>query len=145
MTPGWHGALWIAVVLSFLHPVNALPAGIYSWKDADGVVHFSDREPDNGGARQVEPAVPVLVPMNENLEAAEAITETVRLPEPANGGRSSSGAERQKKKRRCDKYRRQLDNIQSQLRAGYSNAQGNRLRERRRSLSRKLSRECILG
>lgn len=145
MTPGWPGALWMAVALSLLYPVNAMPAGIYTWKDADGVVHFSDREPQQGSARQVEPAAPVLVPMNDNLEAAEAITETVELPEPANGRKSSAGSERQDQKRRCDKYRRQLDNIQSQLRAGYSSARGNRLRERRRSLNGKLSRECILG
>lgn len=145
MTPGWPGALGIAVALSLLYSANAVSAGIYTWEDGDGVVHFSDREPPQGSVRQVVPAAPVLVPMNENLEAAEAITETVGLPEPPNGGRSSASSERQEQKRRCNRYRRQLDNIQSQLRAGYSGARGNRLRERRRSLSGKLSRECILG
>ena len=145
MKPGWPEALRIAVALSLFHPVNAIPSDIYTWKDADGVVHFSDREPHMGGARQVKPAAPVLVPMNNNLEAAEAITEMVVVPEPSGGGRSSADSERQEQKRRCDKYRKQLDTIQSQLRAGYSNARGNRLRERRRSINQKLSRECILG
>ena len=83
--------------------------------------------------------------MSDNLEAAEAITETVSTPEPVEEeGRSPDPAELAQE-RRCDKYRQQLDKVQSQLRAGYSNARGNRLRERRRSLNRKLGRECILG
>lgn len=145
MMPGWPSALRIAVALSLLCSTNTGSAGIYTWKDANGVVHFSDREPEKVDARQVRPAVPVLVPMNENLDAANAITETIGLPEPAERDRSSGSSERQKQKRRCEKYRQQLENIQSQLRAGYSGARGNRLRKQRRSLNGRLSRECILG
>ena len=53
--------------------------------------------------------------------------------------------ERERKNARCKEYREKLDRIQKQLRAGYSNDQGNRLRRQRREVSQKLSRECLLG
>ena len=40
-----------------------------------------------------------------------------------------------------DRIRSQIDNINSQMRAGYSASQGTRLRERRRDLEQQL-REC---
>ncbi len=53
--------------------------------------------------------------------------------------------ERQKKQaQQCEKYRKQLDRIQGQLRAGYSNDRGNGLRQKRRKLSQLYSRECVL-
>ena len=45
----------------------------------------------------------------------------------------------------CRKLEQRLERIQAQLRDGYENDRGNRLREQRRELSRQHSRECILG
>ncbi|SFM77646.1 hypothetical protein [Marinobacter zhejiangensis] len=46
---------------------------------------------------------------------------------------------------RCDSYNEQLDDIQAELRSGYSVSRGNHLRSLRREVSEKYSRECILG
>lgn len=145
MKPGWLWILPTAVACLPVYSPYALPAGVYTWRDDNGVVHFSDRAPQQVDAQKVVPATPVLVPMKNNLGAAEAIAESLATPvasdEPTSGNRRKNDDQAQ----RCQRYRQQLETIQSQLRAGYTNAQGNRLRERRRSLSRKLGRECVLG
>jgi hypothetical protein len=121
-----------------------MPADIYRWRDASGVVHFSDREPLQGEVRRVEPVAPVLVPMNSNLEAAEAVTDSVGTTPSGDDDSRSADRRKEAHARRCERYRHQLDSVQSQLRAGYTNARGNRLREKRRTLNGKLGRECIL-
>ncbi|PCI47955.1 MAG: hypothetical protein COB51_05425 [Moraxellaceae bacterium] len=47
-----------------------------------------------------------------------------------------------KKRDPCVHYRKQIDGIQSQLRAGYTEPKGNKLRAKRRALSNRLYREC---
>ncbi|MFL1405730.1 DUF4124 domain-containing protein [Marinobacter sp. M1N3S26] len=125
---------------------DACADGIHTWTDEHGVTHFSDQAPAHGQSRQLELDQPVLVPMKENLDAASAIDETVATSPSSRRGEFDGGREAADRQRRqCEQYRQELDNIQSRLRAGYGNAEGNRLRARRRVLSGRLGRECILG
>lgn len=146
MKPGWLPILCIAVSLLSVYSHEARSDGIHTWTDEHGVTHFSDRAPTHGQSQRLEVDQPVLVPMNENLDAASAIDETVAASN--SGGRDNSDKGREdadRQRRQCEQYRQELENIQSRLRAGYGNAEGNRLRARRRMLSGRLGRECILG
>lgn len=42
----------------------------------------------------------------------------------------------------CSQWQSRLDKANARLRAGYSNAQGNKLRQRRRDLQTRLYRRC---
>lgn len=146
MKPGWLPLLYIAVSPLSVYSHHANSDDIHTWTDDHGVTHFSDRAPAQGQSRRLELDQPVLVPMNENLEAASAIGETVAASSSGRRDESEKGQEdADRQRRQCDQYREELDNIQSRLRAGYGNAEGNRLRARRRALSGRLGRECILG
>ncbi len=138
------------VVLSFLL-VPVASADVYTWIDSQGVAHFSDYPPGEIPHRQIHVKPPTTVPMSENLEQGERISDIRRevddllasgRPEaPDTGARERAQAKLEKT---CAGYRRKLERIQSKLRAGYSNDRGNTLRQQRRTLSQKLSRECIL-
>lgn len=138
------------VVLSFFL-VPVVSADVYTWIDSQGVAHFSDYPPGEIPHRQIRVKPPTTVPMAENLEQGERISDIRREVDsllasgrpdgPANGARERAEAKLEKT---CGGYRRKLERIQSKLRAGYSNDRGNTLRQQRRTLSQKLSRECIL-
>lgn len=49
---------------------------------------------------------------------------------------------RQASPQQCARWEQQLQQVQSRLRAGYRNQEGNRLREQRRQLRQKLAGEC---
>ncbi len=140
MKPGRSSLLSVYLLLT----VGSASAEVYTWTDHQGTVHFTDQRTPGRGATVVTPGPISIVPMHENLEAGEAITATVQVPVHAQE-RDQRSQTQGKERNRCRKYRRQLANIQSQLRAGYSNAKGNSLRARRRKLNARLSRECILG
>lgn len=126
-------------------------ADVYTWIDSRGVAHFSDYPPGEIPHRQIRVKAPTTVPMAENLEQGARVSDIRRDVEGllASGrpdGPDSSARERAQARleKTCAGYRRKLDRIQSKLRAGYSNDRGNTLRQQRRTLSQKLSRECIL-
>jgi len=127
-------------------------AEVYTWIDSQGVAHFSDYPPGEIPHKRIQVRAPATVPMSENLRQEERISgirEEVsgllspsgRPGKPDTNARERASARLEKT---CGKYRRKLDQIQSRLRAGYSNDRGNSLRRQRRTLSQKLSRECIL-
>jgi len=121
-------------------------AEVYTWTDSRGVSHFSDQPPDAISHRQIQPDAPVTLPMSENLHQGKRISgirEEVRelLAETGDSGSAKVTA---RDSGTCAGYRSKLENIQSRLRAGYSNDEGNRLRRQRRDLSQRISRECIL-
>ncbi len=138
-------------ILTFVFSSPAV-AGIYTWTDASGVVHFTDTLPPDKNYRSVEVAAPVTVPMAENLQQHRRISE---IREQVQGmlspDRKRDSARKKSKEKAiakqakiCAGYRRKLAQVQSQLRAGYSNSKGNSLRRKRRNISQSLSRECIL-
>lgn len=131
-------------------------ADIYTWKDTQGVVHFTDAPPPDQNYKPVEVATPVIVPMASNLSQkrrASKIQKRVQAAQSSDYKRGSVGKDsetkarakaRARQKKNCANYRRKLANIQSQLRAGYSNSKGNSLRRKRRKLNQSLNWECIL-
>lgn len=140
-------ARMLAAVSVLLCTTAIARAEVYTWTDRQGISHFSDQPPDAFPHRQIQTQAPVTVPMSENLRQGRRISgirEEVQalLAEPGEASSSSASVARDAKA--CAGYRRQLDKVQSRLRAGYSNEEGNRLRRQRRELSQRISRECIL-
>lgn len=144
---------WILATLT-LFMLGSCPAhaDVYTWIDSRGIAHFSDYPPGKLPHRRLEIEPPATVPMAENLRRGKRITgirEEVEgllsAPDRASNSRERRQAKAlAKQEKACGQYRNKLDRIQSRLRAGYSNDKGNALRRQRRSLSQKLSRECIL-
>lgn len=139
-------AVWVLVVSSSAF------ADVYTWTDPLGGVHFTDTPPLDQSLDPVQIAVPVTVPMANNLDQQRHVSKIHKQvrdvflsdhKSSSGGGRSTSKAEA-KHKKSCAGYRRRLAHIQSQLRAGYSNNKGNSLRAKRRKYNQLLSRECIL-
>ncbi|SFR57733.1 protein of unknown function [Marinobacter daqiaonensis] len=135
----------VALFFLFTLATTAPMAEIFTWTDGDGVVHFTDRRPAGERPDTVSPPAPSVMPMGSNVKAAEAIRKSLGTPQRDGPSARARDVNRARQQKRCEQYREKLEKIQSQLRAGYSNAHGNRLRARRRDLSGRLSRECILG
>lgn len=138
------------LVLSFFI-ASVANAEVYTWIDRRGVAHFSDYPPGEIPHKQVQVQAPVTVPMSENLRQGKRVSGIRKDVEGllASGRPEGSGITAKEKadaelEKTCATYRSKLDRIQSRLRAGYSNDRGNALRQQRRTLSQKLSRECIL-
>ena len=138
--------MFLAVVAAFLicSPVNA---DVYRWVSGDGSVHFSDVPPRDRPYSSVRVRPVTAVPMNENLKQSEGVERTRADVERMLAGGPENYASRkqaEKLEEKCQDYRDQLKNIQSRLRAGYSNDRGNGLRQKRRVVSQAYSRECVL-
>ncbi|MCG7198495.1 DUF4124 domain-containing protein [Marinobacter pelagius] len=139
-----------ATTLLCLLLTTPVQAEVYRWTDATGSIHFSDKPPERLPHTELELRNPVTVPMADNLRRSRNISATrdevqsmlsaSDTPRKARGGREHQNQHATT----CDGYRKKLDRIQSQLRAGYKNDRGNSLREKRRRLSKTYSRECIL-
>ncbi|HEY9120354.1 MAG TPA: DUF4124 domain-containing protein [Marinobacter sp.] len=142
-----------AVFLWLLIPAVST-AEMYTWIDEEGVAHFTDIKPGDREHRQVELKPPSLIPMRENISRGERVStinrQINRSLEANDDGKQKASTQQEareleRKNARCAGYRERLERIQQQLRAGYSNDKGNRLRRQRREVSQKLSRECVLG
>jgi hypothetical protein len=138
------------LVLSFFL-VSAAYAEVYTWIDSRGVAHFSDYPPEDIPHKQVQVQAPVTLPMSENLRQGKRVSGIRKDVEgllasgrPGGSGMTAKEQAKAKLEKTCATYRSKLARIQSRLRAGYSNDRGNSLRHQRRTLSQKLSRECIL-
>lgn len=143
-----------ALIVLLVIPAVATAEKMYTWVDDQGVAHFTDIKPVAREHEHVELKRPSLIPMRENITRGKRVStinqQVSRSLEAGNGGgrtlsNKQKARERERKNARCEEYREKLDRIQKQLRAGYSNDQGNRLRRQRREVSQKLSRECLLG
>lgn len=139
------------MVLIWVLP-SPVAADIYTWTDEGGVVHFTDSPPPDKRRQIVDVAEPITVPMARNLRQHRRVTgirkqsnEQISSDQKDDASRKKSKAKAAAKQQEaCVSYRHKLARVQSQLRAGYSNSKGNRLRSKRRNLSQALSRECIL-
>ncbi|WP_323751727.1 DUF4124 domain-containing protein [Marinobacter sp.] len=137
-----------AALLCLLAAVSA-QAEIYRWTDASGSIHFSDTPPNMTGHSAITVREPVTVPLSVNIRQSEKVRQSrksiERMLQPKKEQRFAKAAqERQQKASQCETYRAQLDRIQVQLRAGYGNDQGNRLRQKRRKVSQLYSNHCVL-
>lgn len=142
-----------AVFVFLFIPAIAI-AEMYTWIDDQGVTHFTDIKPNEREHKQVELRTPSLIPMRENITRGKRVSKiNQQIDRSLEGSNSSERSKSDKQEARelerknalCRGYREKLERIQKQLRAGYSNDQGNRLRRQRREVSQKLSRECLLG
>lgn len=146
---------WRQAAVFLLFSISAVAeAEMYTWIDERGVAHFTDIKPSDREHKQVELRPPSLIPMRENIRRGERVStinrQVNRSLEANDGGKQKASAQQEahelkRKNARCAGYRERLERIQQQLRAGYSNDKGNRLRRQRREVSQKLSRECMLG
>ena len=143
-----------AVFVLLVIPAISSAQKMYTWIDDQGVAHFTDIKPIAREHEHVELKRPSLIPMRENITRGKRVStinqQVNRSLEGSSSGQRTltdkqEARERERKNARCEGYREKLDRIQKQLRAGYSNDQGNRLRRQRRGVSQKLSRECLLG
>ncbi|TVS12730.1 MAG: DUF4124 domain-containing protein [Gammaproteobacteria bacterium] len=141
----WSSILLIASCL-LAAPVHAQ---IYRHVDEHGVVHFSDEPPDQDTFDVIDQA---------DLDAATTTIQSAPPPEARDqvrleqerARRSSVQAQAAERRRaeqaaheaRCAGYESRLEAIQARLRAGYSVAEGNRLRAERRDLRARHGREC---
>ncbi|MEP3562330.1 MAG: DUF4124 domain-containing protein [Marinobacter sp.] len=139
----------IAVVLLCLLTALSARAEIYRWTDARGSIHFSDTPPNLEEHSAITVRKPVTVPLSENIRQSEKVRQSRQSVERMLRSKSKrryakATKEDQLKASQCDKYRAQLDRIQVQLRAGYSNDRGNSLRQKRRKVSQLYSNHCVL-
>lgn len=90
---GWRACFPMSLVLGVLYVLTdcALAAETYSWRDAKGRRHFSDRPPMDGLQHAPRTVAPLWSPGKDNPEAyapdplplsATATTVTDRLPKP---------------------------------------------------------------
>lgn len=138
--------IFLAVIAAFMisSPVHA---DVYRWVSGDGSVHFSDVPPRDRPYSSVRVRPVTAVPMHENLKQSEGVERSRTDVERMLADGPENYADRKKadeQEQRCQDYRDQLKNIQSRLRAGYSNDRGNGLRQKRRVVSQAYSRECVL-
>lgn len=96
---------------------------------------FTEKFGGCGEARPEEPVAIQQATQFRSVQRQRPVASSV-----AGGGKSHEREEERAEKCRA-KYQRQLDQIDSEMRAGYSSRQGEIYRERRRSLRRRLS-EC---
>lgn len=130
---------------------SVVNAEVYTWIDSRGVAHFSDYPPGEIPHKQLQVQAPVTVPMSVNLRQEkrvsgirEDVEDLLASGRPGGSGITAKEEADAELEKTCAIYRGKLKRIQSKLRAGYSNDRGNTLRQQRRTLSQKLSRECIL-
>ncbi|GGC61554.1 DUF4124 domain-containing protein [Marinobacter halophilus] len=140
----------MALSLLFVFSCSSAQAEIYRWIDANGSIHFSDKPPALQPHSQVQLRSTATVPMNENIHQAERISrqrkELDELLAPSSKARYAKARRKQgDRDKQCEKYRQQLDRLQTRLRAGYGNDRGNSLRQQRRELSHSFSLECMLN
>ncbi|QBM19218.1 hypothetical protein MARI_33630 [Marinobacter sp. JH2] len=139
----------IAVTLLCIWVAVPAHAEIYRWTDARGSIHFSDTPPNLEEHSAITVRKPVTVPLSENVRQSEKVRQSrqsvERMLRPKSKQRYAKATNTgQVKASKCGKYRAQLDRIQVQLRAGYSNDRGNSLRQKRRKVSQLYSNHCVL-
>lgn len=137
----------ILLIIFIVLPLSAQE--IYRWKDAKGRVHYGEAAPESGEYEQltddVLPHVHSSVPVHiSKISRSKASSQNMR--ESNSRQRIVTHTNRENRQRssdaQCDMYRRQLESIQRQLRAGYKEPKGNRLRAARRQIEDTMRKEC---
>ena len=137
-----HKLLLLAGIFVFSVP----QAQVYEWFDEHGNRHFSDQKPEGVEYRVLGDPADRL-----STYAPTDATSPISKSRPADNSAAdaSPAASRRAKNDKardleaaCDDYLQKIDRIQSQLRAGYSEPRGNRLRARRSALQSAYRRDC---
>ncbi|MBI2380878.1 MAG: DUF4124 domain-containing protein [Gammaproteobacteria bacterium] len=142
-----------AVVAALVFTASALGQNLYRWRDAQGQWHFADAPPSGQPAEAIavtpEPVSERVLSVEEHharwakvLADPAAEAETRQRVRKKAAARRAETRERAAQARRCERYERDLDKLDSRMRAGYSGQRGSRLSERRRELREAQWKEC---
>lgn len=130
--------------------IRASPT-IYEWIDEDGNRHFSDREPDVAGwSERVIDEEAISTYRAPDHPAPQQRSRAPSGPSNSDDGRGDRSSGRQASpfstdpaaEARCDDLLERIDAVQDELRAGYREPRGQRLRDRRRALRDEYRRDC---
>lgn len=111
----------------------AATAELYKWVDSKGRTHYSDALP-----------VSVRAPLDYQAPADNRIAPPADIKYSESTSKKKRPKSRRRAKVSCDKYQNRIDKVQKQLRAGYKEPRGNKLRARKRELNDQL-RRCRKG
>ena len=128
------------LIVLFIFCVNTRAQTIYTWVDDQGVSHFSHYPviPDEASAVTATRLPYVNTAVAPSLHASEKEIEMIYQsdkPKPEKTGK-------QLLMKACQRYEEKLKTIQSAMRRGYTEPQGNRYREQRRKYSELLLQYC---
>lgn len=138
------------VLFFFLFLWSSLVFGqVYQWVDENGVRHFSDQPPPDGQSSErartgslstySAPPVPRVAPERDAAQSSGPASRSSIIVE-------QSPAPLQDEPKRnewlCQSYLDRLERIRVQLRSGYREPTGNRLRAERRDVSARYRSEC---
>ena len=133
-----HMLLLLAGIFVFSVP----QAQIYEWFDEHGNRHFSDQKPVGVEHRVLgDPADRLSTYAPEPISKSRPADNSAADASPA-ASRRAKNAKARDLEAACNDYLKKIDRIQSQLRAGYSEPRGNRLRARRSALQSAYRRDC---
>jgi biopolymer transport protein ExbB/TolQ len=137
------GVLVIMMSLSFCvsAPVHSQ---IYSWKDAQGVTHFSNRALDaQKGRQQIRLShinrIDSLSAPNSSSNSKKKYKKSATKPLSR---KRNLTARRKDDQSHCDQIRRQREALMIRLRKGYSLKEAKKLKAKKRRLSQTLWEEC---
>lgn len=141
---GKHTIRFVRVLLAGMLclPLSAaLATEVYTWTDSDGVIHFSDRQPQDQAAQTLD-VDEVYRP--GTTDAYRASGQRTDAPSPEAGGEALSPAQElrmqlaeQRAERReeqaekelwCDRYRERLARLEPARRVYYTNEEGEEVR-----------------
>ncbi|TVP53957.1 MAG: DUF4124 domain-containing protein [Halomonadaceae bacterium] len=127
--------LWYFILLASLISFQA-NAEVFIWTDDQGQAHFSDTPPDNAPYRGMPTPdlknTPLLLPEQRSRPS----------PRSATTRKTNTSVAPTTRNPRCQNYEQRLERVQLQLRNGYREPRGNRLRHERRELKSKLWNDC---
>lgn len=123
----------VCVAVSFQVVSWNASAELYKWIDAKGRTHYSDRAPLSD-----------ITLLDYQAPADNHISAPAKIKYPKYAPVKKRSKARRRAKISCDKYLSRIDKVQKQLRAGYREPKGNKLRARKRELNDQL-RRCRKG
>lgn len=142
--PGKHAIRFVRALLAgllCLPLAAAMAAEVYTWTDSDGVIHFSDRQPQNLDAQTLD--------IDEDYrpgttDAYRSSGQESGRPSPGADGETLSPAqqlrlqlaeqraerreEQAEKEQWCDRYRERLARLEPARRVYYTNEEGEEVR-----------------
>ena len=134
----WRG---LSVLFGLLF-CTAAAGQIYEWFDEQGDRHFSDQKPQGVEYRVLgDPADRLSTYAPDPIKESSPAGNSAASASPAASRRAKNDKARDLEAA-CDDYLQKIDRIQAQLRAGYAEPRGNRLRARRSALQSAYRRNC---
>lgn len=138
----WGNIMALFIMLLLCSLGDTVWAEIYTWSDSKNNITFSDRPPmEEVKAPLEKKELREVNYMDWKSTPKVSFDTNYTAKKPARSGKQLAKAVSAKRDA-CQRYRKELKNIQSQLRTGYTEPKGNKLRAKRRSLGYRLYSEC---